>query len=74
MDIKMPGMDGYEATRRIKELRPNVTIIAQSAYTIESEKARALASGCSDFISKPIRQDTLLSKVKEVMMPSGTAQ
>lgn len=74
MDIKMPGMDGYEATRRIKELRPNVTIIAQSAYTIESEKARALASGCSDFISKPIRQDTLLSKVKDVMMPSGTAQ
>lgn len=74
MDIKMPEMDGYEATRRIKELRPNVTIIAQSAYTIESEKARALASGCSDFISKPITQDTLLTKVKEVMMPSGTAQ
>lgn len=74
MDIKMPEMDGYEATRRIKELRPNVTIIAQSAYTIESEKARALANGCSDFISKPFRQDTLLTKVKEVMMLSGTAQ
>lgn len=74
MDIKMPGMDGYEAARRIKELRPKVTIIAQSAYYTEADKAKAFASGCSDFISKPFKQDTLLSKVKEVMMHSGSVQ
>ncbi|HEX2936910.1 MAG TPA: PAS domain S-box protein [Bacteroidales bacterium] len=74
MDIKMPGMDGYEAARRIKELRPAITIIAQTAYNIETDKARALASGCSDFISKPFRHETLLTKVKEVMMNSGSMQ
>lgn len=74
MDIKMPEMDGYEAARRIKELRPDVTIIAQTAYAIESDIARIFACGCSDFISKPFKHETLLSKVKKVMMYTGTSE
>ncbi len=65
MDIKMPGMDGYEATELIKEINPDLPIIAQSAYVTEADKTKALSSGCSDFISKPINKKLLLSKISE---------
>lgn len=59
MDIKMPKMDGHEATRLIKEFRPNLPIIAQTAYSTPEEKERAFLAGCDDFISKPISKDAL---------------
>jgi CheY-like chemotaxis protein len=65
MDIKMPEMDGYEATSRIKASKPDLCIIAQTAYSTEADKNKALASGCSDFISKPINKELLLSKIHE---------
>ena len=65
MDIKMPLMDGYEATKRIKEFRPDLPVIAQTAYTIEADRKKALACGCSDFISKPINKKMLLLKINE---------
>ncbi len=65
MDIKMPVMDGYEATKQIREFMPTVPIIAQTAYASSSDKSRALACGCTDFISKPFRKELFLSKVKE---------
>jgi PAS domain S-box-containing protein len=68
MDIKMPDMDGYEATRRIKEIRPNLPIIAQTAYNVETDKMKAFASGCDDFITKPFKQEVLIAKVKEGLM------
>jgi PAS domain S-box-containing protein len=54
MDIKMPVMNGFEATKQIKEFRPDVPIIAQTAYTTAEDKDKAKAVGCDDFISKPI--------------------
>ncbi|MGZ2369637.1 ATP-binding protein [Ancylomarina sp. YFZ004] len=68
MDIKMPEMDGYEATKRIKEFRPNLSIIAQTAYSSEEDKNKAIACGCSDFISKPFRKELLLSKISEQLL------
>ncbi|PKO99650.1 MAG: hypothetical protein CVU13_03740 [Bacteroidetes bacterium HGW-Bacteroidetes-8] len=65
MDIIMPEMDGYEATKRIKEFKPNLPIIAQSAYINESDRLKALSNGCCDFISKPISKNMLLSKISE---------
>ncbi len=65
MDIKMPEMDGYEATTRIKEFRPDLPIIAQTAYTTEADRMKALACGCSDFISKPVNKNLLLAKIHE---------
>jgi PAS domain S-box-containing protein len=65
MDIKMPDMDGYEATKRIREFRPDLPIIAQTAYTSQSDKDKVLKYGCNDFISKPIQKDLLLSKIRE---------
>ncbi len=63
MDIKMPIMDGNEATRRLRELRPDLPVIAQTAYASDEDQARAYSSGCSDFISKPFGREQLISKV-----------
>jgi CheY-like chemotaxis protein len=65
MDIKMPVMDGYEATKQIKEFMPYLPIIAQTAYSTDSDKNKALDCGCIDFISKPFRQELFISKIKE---------
>lgn len=65
MDIKMPKMDGYEASRRIKEFKPDLKIIAQTAYSSEEDRKKAYACGICDFISKPINQELLFSKINE---------
>lgn len=70
MDIKMPGMDGYEATRQIRVLKPFLPIIAQTAYTTDADKAKAMSSGCNDFISKPFKQSMILSVVNKHLYPS----
>ncbi|PKP39606.1 MAG: hypothetical protein CVT98_01165 [Bacteroidetes bacterium HGW-Bacteroidetes-15] len=61
MDIRMPGMDGYTATKEVKSLRPNLPIIAQTAYAFSSDRAKALEVGCDDHISKPIDRLKLVS-------------
>jgi len=65
MDIKMPGMDGYEATSIIKKLRPLIPVIAQTAFAFESDKEKALEAGCIDFISKPVKKGILLDMIKK---------
>jgi PAS domain S-box-containing protein len=65
MDLKMPIMDGFEATRLIKESHPELPIIAQTAYSTNKEKEVAITAGCDDFISKPIVKEefnTLINK------------
>lgn len=64
MDIKMPGTDGYETTKLIRETNREVVIIAQTAYAFGYDKERALAAGCDDYISKPIRADELMRLLK----------
>lgn len=59
MDIKMPDMDGIEATRIIRQFNKSVPIIAQTAYTYSEDKEKALNAGCNDYISKPIDFDKL---------------
>lgn len=54
MDIKMPNMNGLEATKLIKIFRPNLPIIVQTAYSSVEDKLKAKEVGCDDFISKPI--------------------
>jgi len=65
MDIQMPGMSGYEATRQIRLFNKNVIIIAQTAYALSGDKEKAFSSGCNDYISKPIRMDELLALVQK---------
>jgi CheY-like chemotaxis protein len=54
MDLKMPILDGFEATKEIKKIMPDVKIIAQTAYAMKNDKEKAIQSGCDDYISKPI--------------------
>ncbi|MBI9058207.1 MAG: PAS domain S-box protein [Labilibaculum sp.] len=61
MDIKMPEMNGYEATIEIKKIKPNSTIIAQTSYSTKEDKERARLAGCEDFLSKPISLETMQS-------------
>jgi len=61
MDIRLPLMDGLEATVKIKELIPEMPVIIQSAYAMQSTKEEAIESGCDDFITKPIKVETLLA-------------
>ncbi len=68
MDLKMPEMDGFEATKRIKALRPDLAIIAQTAFATDADKNKALACGCCDYISKPFKKDILRSKVHEQLL------
>jgi CheY-like chemotaxis protein len=63
MDIRMPGIDGYTASRQIREFRPDVVIIVQTAYY--EDKEAALKSGCNDFISKPFSKEQFISKIRE---------
>lgn len=63
MDIKMPGMDGLQATRRIRKFNKNIPIIAQTAHALDGDREKALEVGCNDYISKPIKRDELLRVV-----------
>lgn len=67
MDIKMPKMDGYEATRQIRKFNNNVKIIAQTAYALKGDKEKAINAGCDDYISKPINKEELLEKIGKLV-------
>jgi len=59
MDIRMPGIDGYETSRRLKEIAPNLPIIAQTAYAMAEDRTKAARSGCDDFLAKPLVSEDL---------------
>ncbi len=61
MDIKMPEMDGYEATRRIKKINKNIPIISQTAYAMPGDIDKGLDSGMNDYLIKPVKPKVLLS-------------
>ena len=66
MDVKMPGISGYEATLKIREKNKDVIIIAQTAYALEGEREKALKAGCNEYISKPINREKLLRMVYQL--------
>jgi signal transduction histidine kinase/ActR/RegA family two-component response regulator len=65
MDIKMPDMDGLEATRQIRQFNKDVIIIVQTAYVISIDREKALEAGCNDYISKPINLTLLNELIKK---------
>jgi len=67
MDIKLPNMNGFEATRHIKSKRKNLPIIAQTAYAMSTDEESCLKAGCDDYIAKPLRIDDLLKKVNKYL-------
>lgn len=67
MDVQMPEMDGYEATRQIVKLAPALPIIGQTAHAMAEEKAKCLAAGMADHIAKPIDHDALVDMVLRLL-------
>ena len=65
MDIKMPEIDGFEATRQIKLLKKNIPVIAITAYAMTGDEERVMAAGCDGYLSKPISKKSLLEKIEE---------
>ena len=69
MDIQLPGMDGYETTRRIKAnpaLRL-ITIIAVTSYALSGEEQKARAAGCDEYVPKPYSPRQLLAKIRQYL-------
>jgi PAS domain S-box-containing protein len=69
MDIRLPVLNGYEATRQIKEIRSNLPVIAQTAFASSTDREQALKAGCNDYISKPINSPLLIDKINYLTNP-----
>ena len=67
MDIYMPYIDGYAAAKMIKQIRPSVPIIAQTAYAMEGDREKTIMAGCDDYLAKPINPLSLLAKINQFM-------
>lgn len=67
MDLKMPVLDGYQATRQIREMDKKIPIIAQTAYALAGDNKKAFDAGCTDYITKPINRDILVSKIQTLI-------
>jgi signal transduction histidine kinase/CheY-like chemotaxis protein len=67
MDIKMPNIDGLDATRAIREMSPDIPIIAVSAYAYAEDKKAARDSGCDDFITKPVSGEVLRMTINKYL-------
>ncbi len=69
MDIKLPKIDGFEATRKIRKIRSDVPIIAQTAYAMADDKRKSIEVGCSDYITKPVNRQLLLKTADKFLNP-----
>ncbi len=67
MDIKVPEMNGHDATRKIREFNKNVFILAQTAYAQIGDREKCIHAGCNDFITKPINKEKLLSIIENYL-------
>lgn len=64
MDIQMPRMDGYEATKEIKKMNRNIPVIAQTSFAMEGEKEKCIMAGCDDYLSKPLNLSELFLTIE----------
>jgi CheY-like chemotaxis protein len=75
MDMSLPVIDGWEATRRIKEgdATGSIPIIALTAHAMETDRERALQAGCDDYDTKPVELPRLLEKINRLLGPTTGA-
>ncbi len=67
MDLKLPGIDGYETTRAIKAKYPEIPIVAQTAFAMAGDREKAIEAGCDEYLTKPILADKLQSVISELL-------
>jgi PAS domain S-box-containing protein len=63
MDVKMPEMNGFDATREIRKFDSEIHIIAQTAFALEGDREKALEAGCNDYLAKPLSRDEIFEKM-----------
>ncbi len=68
MDLKLPGISGFEATKTIRALDKKVPIIAQTAFAMPGDKEKALLAGCNAYLSKPIKKEKLIRQMSELLL------
>jgi CheY-like chemotaxis protein len=67
MDIQMPHMNGYEATKLLKAQKISAPIIAQTAYAMQGDNEKCIKAGCDDYISKPIDREKLMEMIEKYL-------
>ncbi|GAO28808.1 response regulator [Geofilum rubicundum] len=67
MDLQLPVMDGYTATREIKKINPDVPVIAQTAHVMSGEREKCMEAGCNDYLAKPIRLQILIDTLSKYL-------
>ncbi|HCK64799.1 MAG TPA: response regulator [Anaerolineae bacterium] len=67
MDMALPVMDGYEATKKIRETNKTLPIIGLSSHAMSGDEVKALEAGCNDYLTKPINDKLLFDKLKEYL-------
>jgi len=67
MDLQLPVMDGYTATREIKKINPEVPVIAQTAHVMSGEREKCMEAGCNDYLAKPIRLQILIDTLSKYL-------
>lgn len=67
MDIKMPEMNGLEATKIIKEKRPDLPVMAVTSHALMADSKKAFDAGCDDYLSKPFKAAFLLEKIEQLL-------
>ncbi len=63
MDIQLPGIDGLELTKQVKDIEPSIPVIAYTSYAMAGDRERCLQSGCDEYVSKPIDLDAFMETV-----------
>lgn len=67
MDLKMPVMDGYEATRLIRAEAPTAPLVVMSAFAYEGDIERAYEAGCTDYVTKPVSRKRLMEVIERYL-------
>jgi CheY-like chemotaxis protein len=65
MDIRMPGLNGDEAARKIREFNKDVIIIAQTGFSLSGDREKAISAGCNEHITKPVNKNQLFSLIQK---------
>jgi PAS domain S-box-containing protein len=74
MDVRLPDIDGYTATRLIKKIKPGITVIAQTAYALPYDSKEAFSAGCDYYISKPASRQKILTVLQKFLYSPATGK